>query len=222
MLKKCSRCRRRFTPLFFGLKRTREEYKTCVYCRKKQPLLDTEQFIFTDRDESSVSTDSEIPPETQVITPEPIQSETIVTLPTCSAAEIVKTLQSYNFGFQIYRNFLEFVVTHKEFEGEFYRRCKTDLLFYPLPYDINAPDEKRMRLIISLDGQSLIDYGIPLVNLFDGFVKDVKYPGKRRCDICYDKNFRRLKECYRCSKRCCDECYTKIRNTEHVVFVDIH
>jgi hypothetical protein len=101
---------------------------------------------------------------------------------------------------------------------EFYRRCKTELLFYPLPYDMNQTDEQRMRLIISLDGQSLIDYGIPLVNLFDGFVKDVKYPGKRRCDICYDKNFRRLKECYRCNKRCCDECYTKIRNTRTCSF----
>jgi hypothetical protein len=69
MLKKCSRCRRRFTPLYYGLKRTNEEYKTCVYCRKKQPLLDTQDFIFTDRDDNtaSSSTDSDIPPESQAI-----------------------------------------------------------------------------------------------------------------------------------------------------------
>ncbi len=56
-----------------------------------------------------------------------------------------------------------------------------------------------VRLIFSPDNIKIYKFFLPSINLFDGFMKLKKQSGPRKCEICYDRNFRKIHICNSCN-----------------------
>jgi hypothetical protein len=71
---------------------------------------------------------------------------------------------------------------------------------------------KDVMLIFAPDGKNIVKIMMPSINIFKGFINEIKFEGKRKCDICYNKEFKKLWVCSNCSKRTCPTCFPKLSN----------
>lgn len=58
---------------------------------------------------------------------------------------------------------------------------------------------------------SIFAKDLPCVNIFKGFMDEVKYNDRKRCLICFEKKFKKILECGNCKKRTCQPCFEKIK-----------
>ena len=73
---------------------------------------------------------------------------------------------------------------------------------------------KDLRIIFSPDNIKIFAADIPAIDIFNGFFIKTKNRGKKRCEICLEKDTRTTHNCGNCNKRICPGCYLKMTNTK--------
>ena len=194
MSMKCYRCKIYKSDDFFELKRNGNKYKCCSDCRNKKT---NEEFIPVEF----------IPPEIieDILTPytEPPKP------PEKEEKEDLKEKQRY------IKHIKEQVLKIGFNLVEFDQRVYEDLIFDNSRFLKYLMIEKKMIMINETTNELFlpIKTGIYLINiknyhnLFDNFVKSIKFNGKRRCSICCNKTTRCFKSCCRCHNILCCNCF---------------
>jgi uncharacterized pyridoxamine 5'-phosphate oxidase family protein len=128
----------------------------------------------------------------------------------CPRDEIYLTLEQYNFKLLKYSELIEMCQIHNEYTVyNAMQEMKADNVATICSVSYNLDDitlqelngYKDIMIFFSPDGKNLINIAMPSIDIFKGFVNETKFPGKRKCDICYNKEFKKLWVCSNCSKK---------------------
>jgi nitrogen regulatory protein PII-like uncharacterized protein len=103
----------------------------------------------------------------------------------CRREDITDTLEKYKFKLLCLDHFIELVKSEDpEVIKDLLRSLKKEnsVIVGNLISDDGSTDVKGysdMQLIFSPDGEKVIDIEIPAINIFEGFINEDKYKGKR-------------------------------------------
>jgi hypothetical protein len=74
---------------------------------------------------------------------------------------------------------------------------------------------KRSEAIIMDSAGHLKAFSFPMINLFEDLIKYQKHKGRRRCQICMEKEFRTTLHCFNCKEhKICIHCFLKFDSTK--------
>ena len=126
---------------------------------------------------------------------------------------IFHLLQAYKFRAIEYLPSMDILLTNPHMKRKMIndRAC----MFHELTSTLEEEDDdttaiSMIRLIFSPDNINMVCIQMPHVDIVSGMYQQVKFKGKRRCMICYQKAFKRLNNCYNCSKSYCNDCLKNI------------
>ena len=205
--KKCSRCRKTQIMHHFGFKKNGDEFKTCFRCRKNQDI--TNEPIISEVEDVQIKDnkeDEETPKGEDIYSiMEKICEDANVKI---IVKECVKTIQRYgyrqvDFDYSLFTKLKHATETNTENAASFieFFESKRVVSLFVSPYGVG--------LLICPDANNLFLLNLSSIEVIDRYIISVSLKNKKRCQLCYEKNSKKFKECGQCSKQCCTKCFRK-------------
>jgi hypothetical protein len=119
----------------------------------------------------------------------------------CRREDVFTSLTKYNFELYHFSSFIETIAKKDDMVTEefLYALRKSNIAVIACIGAVNDEGDyvddvkgyNDIKIIYSPDGENVIDLQMPSINIMTDFVNEVKFEGKRKCDICYNKEFKR-------------------------------
>jgi len=197
----CKGCKKTKDNEYFGMKNNGTQYKTCVNCRerKQKKPEDKKEEIKCCDEEDIRNTFKQLNCKIVYLN----ELEYMLGLDRASARmvfnkiieynnmAIVETIKETNFMYILS------IFVHLGFSIDKIVNCNVNMVIYKAP-------NREVKIVLTGADK----------NMFDGFMKCLKVPNKKMCDICNYKK-KCFRQCGKCNNKVCIDCF-KNNNNKHI------